>query len=63
MTISAKQSQQGKIAGVNTMCQGIGMTFGPIGGAALYHLQPDMPYYFAVASITLLVLAILNVKQ
>lgn len=44
MMTSDNESAQGKVAGLNGMCQGIGMTIGPIGGTLLYQ-QADYALY------------------
>lgn len=54
MSLATSKDQQGKIAGLNGMCQGLGMTIGPLLGTITYQINGELPYYLASSLITLL---------
>lgn len=61
MTNDDNELAQGKVAGLNGMCQGIGMAVGPMAGTMLYQWLDYSVY--AMASIGLLVLACAALQQ
>lgn len=56
LSLSVSEFQQGKIAGVNGLCQGLGLALGPILGSLLYQADTRLPYL--VASIALCSIAL-----
>lgn len=51
LSLRAGRGAQGKVAGVNVLAQGLGQAIGPIAGAGLHRVSPQMP--FLVATILL----------
>ena len=56
MSLASSKDQQGKVAGLNGMCQGLGMTIGPLLGTITYQINGELPYYLASSLIALLCL-------
>jgi MFS family permease len=51
LSLRAGGDAQGKAAGINALGQGLGMAIGPVAGASLHQVAPEIP--FAVAAILL----------
>jgi len=47
LSFRAGCDQQGKAAGLNVMGQGLGLTLGPLLGAAMHRISPDLPLIVA----------------
>ena len=56
LSVIAGPAVQGRVAGVNAMAQGLGMTAGPIAGAILHRFSPLAAAFAAMAAMTLTVL-------
>lgn len=54
LSLAAGNNQQGKIAGINGMCQGAGLALGPVSGSLLYNIDMRLPYLLAGILFTLL---------
>lgn len=44
---------QGKVAGINVVAQGLGQAIGPLAGAALHQLSPQVPFFAAAILLML----------
>lgn len=55
ISLNSASHQQARNAGINSTFQGLGMTVGPVLGAQLQSVSPDMPW-FAASGLMLLVL-------
>ncbi|WP_087023162.1 MFS transporter [Thaumasiovibrio subtropicus] len=56
MTSRVADHQQGKLAGLNGLSQGVGLTLGPALGSLIYQYHPQLPFYVAAAAMVFLVL-------
>lgn len=56
LSLRAGRGAQGKVAGVNVLAQGLGQAIGPIAGAGLHRVSPQVPF---LAATTLLAIACL----
>ena len=59
MTTKVLDRQQGKLGGVNGLCQGIGLTLGPVLGSWVYQVHPQLFYYLASTAMLLIVLMVM----
>ncbi|MEM0911278.1 MAG: MFS transporter [Pseudomonadota bacterium] len=62
MTRSVPTLQQGRIAGINGLCQGTGLAMGPILGAVAYQIQKPLFYHIAAITVCALLLACRLIK-
>ncbi|AHF04597.1 MFS transporter [Marichromatium purpuratum 984] len=62
LSLGAGPLAQARVAGINVMVQGLGMTLGPVSGAALHQLDPLAPYWTSVVLMTLVSLVALRVR-
>lgn len=53
LSLIAGPAVQGRVAGVNAMAQGLGMTAGPIAGAMLHRFSPLAAAFAAMAAMTM----------
>lgn len=49
LSLSTGPGAQGKAAGVNVVAQGLGQAIGPLAGAALHRISPQIPFLTATA--------------
>jgi len=54
LSLQTGSGAQGKVAGVNVLAQGLGQAIGPIAGAGLHRISPQIPFF---AATTLLFVA------
>ncbi|MCC2609363.1 MULTISPECIES: MFS transporter [Rhizobium/Agrobacterium group] len=54
LSLQTGRGAQGKVAGVNVLAQGLGQAIGPIAGAGLHRISPQIPFF---AATTLLAMA------
>ncbi|SED39371.1 Predicted arabinose efflux permease, MFS family [Beijerinckia sp. 28-YEA-48] len=53
LSLSTGAGAQGKAAGVNVLAQGLGQAIGPLAGAALHRISPQVPFLTATALLVL----------
>lgn len=58
LSLAAGRAAQGRIAGLAGAAQGIGMVVGPMGGAALYQLDPVAPFVGGAVLLALVCLLV-----
>ncbi|EPJ49537.1 MAG: hypothetical protein OFPII_00150 [Osedax symbiont Rs1] len=56
LSITVSPLQQGQIAGINGMCQGLGLALGPVMGSILYQSNTSLPYLVASAALGIIAL-------
>jgi predicted MFS family arabinose efflux permease len=56
LSLSVKDDEQGAVAGLNSSCQALARTAGPLLGTGLYEIDPGYPYLFGAALLFLVLL-------
>lgn len=53
LSLSTGAGAQGKAAGINVVAQGLGQAIGPLAGASLHGISPQVPFVAATALLTI----------
>jgi MFS family permease len=60
LSLKAGNGAQGKAAGMNVFAQGLGQVIGPLSGASLYSLSPQLPFLAATILLAIALLIVLR---